>query len=184
MTVKSQIVQPSLLGDLSSLYLIKKSETSGILDLPKEAQVELYPAGYTFRSERDNISRQQTYQELYEIAINLEVEDDINPFGTINHTLELVHDPLNKFDVNALHIILKAKTGPLQYLDGRDLGFIPKKINPQVLSNKHMVSGGFIRKVRRGVHKKYFNAKVVVRYGKKTATQIRLERFSGILEDL
>lgn len=180
---KGKTEKPSILGSTSSLYQIKKSENSSILDIPARAEIELYPAGYTHLSNRDDLSRQRTHRDIYEAAVVKGTEDNIAPLGTSNHTLELVHDPHNKFDKSAIHIILRAASGPLAHLDGRDLGFIPKKINKQILKNIQMCSGGYVQKVRSQVHKKYFSVKVVLQYGEKTAKRTTLERFSAILED-
>lgn len=175
--------KPSILGSISPMYQIKKSENSAILDIPERSQIELYPAGYTHLSQRDDLPRQDVHRRIYEAAVIKGTEDNLAPLGTNSHWLELVPDPNNRHDRNAIHIILRASSGELAHLDGRDLGFVPKKINKQVLENIGMFSGGYVLKVRRAVHKKYFSAKVVLQYGEKTTKRATLERFSAILED-
>lgn len=182
----TRLANESPLGDASQFYQVKKQSQGAILDIPDKGILELYPAGYTKPSNRDGISRQETYQLIWEAAVQLQSEEELFPFGKDNHNVRLLHDPENPYDKNALHLILEAKDGPLVALNGRDLGFIPKKINQNVLRGINLIHGGRIFKVRSKFHTKYYSLKVVLGYGANTFSKLSvtsLSRFAAILEE-
>ena len=87
----------SILGDLHQYYAVKTQEGGGILEDPNTGKLEVYPAGYTKPSNRQQgVQRQVVYQMLYEAAVKLRKEKDLYPFGTEGHNIEIVHDPANQ----------------------------------------------------------------------------------------
>src|SRR5688572_21648101 len=140
MTEKTKV--DSILGDFSQYYLVKTQEGGGILDDPYAGKLEMYPAGYTYQSNRDGRTRQNTYQILWEAAVANKKETDLYPFGLEGHALELVRDTNNTADHYATHLILRVSSDSKylpKSLDGVDLGFVPKKINQQILKNLNKV---------------------------------------------
>lgn len=186
MTTRMTLTNQSPLGSASQFYQVKKQSQGSILDIPNKGLLELYPAGYTKMSYRDNISRQDTYKRVYELAVQNTVEDQLFPFGKDDHNIELVPDPESPYDTNAIHVILRTSGGPLAELNGKDLGFIPRKINQNILQHIELIHGGRIYKVRANFHKKYYTAKVVFGYGANTFGKLSLSsmaRFASILEE-
>jgi len=180
-------VRTSVLGDASQLYQVKSNAQGAILDQPERGLLELYPAGYTKPSNRDNVSRQEVFKSIYELAVSKGIEENSYPFEQNTHNITLLPDPANPFDKNAIHLILNAPKGsPLNFLNGKDLGFIPKKINTNILRNIELINGGRILRVKCNFHKKYYGAKIIFAYGPNTfepASTLSLSRFSAILED-
>lgn len=180
-------MNPSVLGSLSEFYRTKSQQRGSILDLPDRGQLELYPAGYTKPSERDNCSRQDIYKELWQAAVVLNTENESYPLGKKGHNIILIPDPSNEHDPNAIHVILQTAEGtPLSHLNGKDLGYVPKKINIQILQNMNMINGGRILKVRSKFHEKYWTAKIVLGYGDMTFSAVSkttLNRFAAILDE-
>ncbi len=183
----NQLTKNSVLGNQSSLYLTKSNERGSILDMPSKGLLELWPAGYTHPSNRDNQSRQSVYADLWERAVVDCTENDLYPFGKEGHNIVLEPDPNNEHDGNAIHVVFKAAPGsPLAHLDGRDLGFIPKKINTMILKNMDMINGGRILKVKSNFHKKYYTAKVILGYNDTTFSPLSkstINRFRAILDE-
>lgn len=186
MTAKTKMME-SPLKDASVLYQTKKSERGSILDVPAKGTLELYPAGYVHFSERDQTRRQDLHQAIWERAISVGSNDgDLYPFNRKTHRIELVPDPSNAYDEHAVHVILRTRSdGVLDGLDGRDLGFIPKKISKYIAQNILMFNGGQILKVRANFHKKYYTTKIILGYGNTTFTNMSrtsINRFKSILE--
>lgn len=157
----------SPLGASSSQYQIKKKQKGNILDTPKKGLLELYPSGYTKPSPREkNAPRQNTYRKIYEIAQSLGKEGKLYPFDKQgDHYIDLQPEIDNPHDSNAIFIILKAKKGSHLYeLNEKDLGYIPMKISKLVKVNIRMFTGGAILKVRKNVHNKYWQCKIVLSY--------------------
>lgn len=185
MTEIKEITSP--LGDLSKLYLTKSSSGGGILDVPSRGIIELYPAGYTKPSNRDGCTRQHVHKALWEFAVSKNMEETAFPFGQGSHHITLLHDPDNQFDKNAIHLILNTPVDSiLRPLHGKDLGFIPMRINAQLLKNIETIGSGRILKVKSNFHHKYYAAKIVLAYGNTSfdpPSTRSLSRFSAILED-
>lgn len=176
-------MKKSILNALAPAYKMKTAQNSSILDNPEEGRIELYPAGFTHLSSRDGRSRQKLFQDLWEKALFLGKETLIYPFGK-DHSIALVPDPHNKYDPNAIHLILRAgHKSVLSSWNGLDMGFIPKKINEPILENIEKIHTGYILKVRDGVHHKHHVAKVVLFYGEKRKSNPGLARFMAILEE-
>lgn len=183
-----RIEEISILGDVSKYYQTKTQEGGGILDEPHSGKIEMYPAGYTKPSNRDNRPRQSVYQALWETAVSQSKESELYPFGIEGHNVEIIHDPNNPHDKNALHLILRVGENSKlpRTLDGADLGFIPKKINQQILKKVDEIHGGRILKVKANFHGKYWGAKVVLGYGNTTFNALaptELGRFRGIMDE-
>lgn len=177
----------SPLGDLSSIYRIKQVDKYSIWDQPDICVLELYPSGYSQFSSRDNINRQRTLQQIYEAAVVSKSEDEQYPFKNIDHDIEIVHDPDNPFDNNALHVTLWAGDGLLKELSGKDLGFIPRLINRNMLQNIKMINKGKIYKVCKNFNDKFYTVKVIFPYGS-TSFSNKIEskttrRFQAIVEE-
>ncbi len=190
MTTEKTRTTTSPLGSASQLYRTKKNETGSILDMPDKGLLELYPAGYTKPSNREGISRQELYKQLYELAVALGTEDHLFPFKKSSHNIRLLHDPLNPYDINAIHLILEVTDDedPLKKLKGRDLGFIPKRINQNILRGFKLINGARILKVKCNFHKKFYGAKIILAYGNthfntRIGGSMSLNRFRDILED-
>jgi len=180
----------SPLGSASQLYRTKKNETGSILDQPERGLLELYPAGYTKPSNRDNCSRQDLYKQLYELAVSLGTEEHLYPFEKDSHNITRLHDPRNIHDMNAIHLILDIASiqSPLLFLSGRDMGFIPRRINANIIIRMKLINGIRILKVKCNFHKKFYGAKVVIAYGNtsfnpRIGGSMSLDRFTNILED-
>jgi len=180
----------SILGHASQLYRSKRNETGSILDSPEKGLLELYPAGYTKPSNRDGQSRQELYKALYEIAVSKGAEGNLYPFEKDTHNITLLPDPSNPFDEHAVHLILEVSNvnSPLYHLNGRDLGFIPKKINQNILRGIDIFNGGRILKVKCNYHKKFYGAKVILAYADthfdaRPGMVMSLSRFADILEE-
>lgn len=190
MTTMVRTRKTSPLGHASQLYRTKRNETGSILDVPEKGLLELYPAGYTKPSNRDSLNRQDVYKQVYESAVMKGVESNLYPFEKDSHNIILLPDPNNPYDTNAIHLILEVKdtSSPLYDLNGRDLGFIPKKINQNILQGMEIINGGRILKVKCNFHKKFYGAKIVFAYGEtnwcsRPGGTMSLSRFSDILED-
>jgi len=157
----------SPLGEASEHFQVRGGNGyTGIYDRIKEGLLELYPAGYTQSSARDSCNRQDTYRAIWEQAVQEEREDDQFPFGSKQHKVELVPEPHNQYDKFAVAIILRTEKGsPLEHLDGKDLGYVPKKISKFLSQNTRMITAGKLFKLKKGHHKKYFGIKVIFSYG-------------------
>lgn len=157
----------SILGSQSYLYSESKEENGLILDNPEAGTLEFYPAGYTKASGRDNCNRQNTHEFIYSIAVGLGTENSLQPFPNDGYEILLLQDTSNPYDSNAIHCILHVidKKHPLWYRDGRDLGFIPKKINGILLKNMQLINGVRISSVRMNMHDKYYNSRLTIAYG-------------------
>ena len=180
----------SILGDLARLYQIKSGPGGGILDSPQEGILELYPAGYTQTSNLNGNNRQDFYSKLWSFAVERTTENAIKPFDfdkQYTYTIDLLHDASNPYDSNAIHLIFSAPSNSrLAILDGGDMGFIPAKINTIILQNLDMIHDVRILKIRSAVHKKYFSAKIEIKYGdiwKPAEKLTTLSRFVNLMEE-
>lgn len=183
-----EITTKSPLGDRSQLFSDEASRKKGILDIPNEGLLQIYPRGYTKPSPRDDgHNRQIVHEFLFHHAVVLKTENDIYPFENHAHTLELIRDLKNPKDRFAINIIMHAPHGLLKDIDGADLGFVPKEISAVICKNIDMITGGKIYKVRSNWHKKYYSAKVVLFYGQTIpeCTDLNnLQRFSDLLTEV
>jgi hypothetical protein len=187
----------SILGDKSGLYRNKTQEGGGILDVPEEGTVEFYCAGYTKPDPNTNVNRQEWHRRLYAEALRRNKENSLYPLPHQEYTVQLIHDPSNKFDVNkaALRIVLHPKSDTLKKCLSLDkgnpveieLGFVPARINVDILKNLHLVNSAQILKVRMGYHEKYCTTKIILAYGHNRMGSKGLplnNRFIGILDEV
>lgn len=182
-----EMIFKSPLGSQSQFYEVKTKQNGGIQDTPTKGTLEVYPAGYTKFSEKDDEHRQDLYQKLWEESVTSHSEEKLFPFGKKDHWIELVPNPENKFDPNAIHVVFRATPeSPLAQLNGRDMGFIPMKISKMLKKNIKLINGGKILKVRSNFHKKYYTAKIVLGYGDTTFSSLdktTMARFTAILNE-
>lgn len=175
----------SILSSTPKRFLEKNASNGYIQDYPELGLLEFYPAGYT------KGGRQEILCSLWNAAADLSREDQDIPFSRRTHTITLVPEPNNPHDRYAMNVFLRVKSPSLKKKLSLDetsvnIGYVPKKINRYVLENKHMITGGYILRVREKVHDKYYSCKVVITYTKevKTIRSMSLSRFSAILGEL
>jgi hypothetical protein len=181
----------SPLGSLSPDYRVRTSAGGHILDMPRVGLLELYAAGFTKNSNMTGplrgVSRQVTYRTMYEIAMNIRKSQKEFPFGRGNdHGVMLVRDAENEYDSHAVHLKLWAQPGhPLHKMDGADLGYIPMRISEQICKHLNWFHGGKILSVSKGIHKKYYGARIQLHYseqGRLHGTPLA-KRFAKIMGD-
>lgn len=183
----------SILGDKSALYRTKTQEGGGILDNPEEGTLEFYCAGYT-KSDPKGFNRQDWHKKLYAAAVKRGTENKLYPLSVEEYQITIVHDPTNTFDPNraALRILFRPISEKLKKVftgapEVVELGFVPARINMNVLKNMDMVNSVQILKTRVGFHEKYCTTKVVLAYGHNRSGSKKLpsaSRFMGILDEV
>lgn len=176
----------SPLGDASSYYRVKRSEQGSIVDRPEQGMIELYPAGSTKPSTQEG-SRQAVLRNIYEKALEIEAEDKLFPFGKKGHHIVLHPQKDNRYDPHAVLLTLSAPEDSCLYsCDGKDIGFIPKRISKLIHENWHCFYDGLIYKVKSNVYGKYYQAKIVLLYGdefSRAGSSMSMGRFVNLLEE-
>jgi len=169
----------SILEDLSWQY--QKSD-SFIFDDIKKQILYIYPAGYTqmfFKKRLDiegvscceQVNRQELFKKLYRQA-----DGQLFPFEDCRYDLYLEHDPKNKYDKDAIKIVLTAKDDPdAEYWIDYFIGFVPAKINKVVLKNMYSIEDIRILSVANNLNDKFYCTRIAISYGD---TQIRNEGIS------
>lgn len=191
--VTDNLEPPSILGNLSRLYRTKTQEGGGILDNPEEGLCEFYCAGYS-KPTSEAINRQEFHKALFAAAVYKNTSTSLFPFKPEDYSISLQPDPANKFDPNmsAIKIIFHPRAEDLKKFFSEtvstiDLGFVPQKINVQILKNLSMINGIQVLKTRIGFNEKYCTTKIVLGYGAnamKNKLVPSAQRFLGIMDEM
>jgi len=167
-SLKENQVPTSILEHLSPIYQTKTSQGGHILDQPSLGMLEFYPAGYT-KPDANGLQRQLAYEKLYTVAKNWDKEDLLYPFGKEDCQILLIKEPTNKFDPNAIRVVMNIRGKLVKKWDppytNIDLGYVPMKISQMVTKNMGMIGKSTILRVSKNIHEKYYSAKIVVKYG-------------------
>jgi hypothetical protein len=177
----------SILGLLSHQYQ-NLEPGKFIIDDPEEGLLELCPRAFS-KVNAYGYDRQILYKALYELAAKKGIEKQIYPFGFSDVWLELVPEPYNKHDKNAVLIVLRIKEDNAFDMkknewDGLDLGYIPMEISAIIKSNINMVKTILIKEIYQQVHAKYYQAKISIGYGPNGIQNPNtISRFIGLMDE-
>lgn len=156
--------------------LCSEVDKRGIRENLEEQYFEFYVAGYTKTCK--NVSVQPNHVLLFNDAFELQKrshskleQEYLFPFGQRNPmtTVELVPQPDNAYDSNALIVVASHPMNILEYEDGTNtkksqliLGYVPAKISRIVSHNLHKLKSGWIKKVRTVHNQKTCSTKIAI----------------------
>lgn len=169
---------------LASHSFLEADSSKFISDHHEQCLLEVCPRAFS-RPDLNGQDRQAAYKAMYEAAAALNIQDKDYPFGWTQTYVDLVPEPTNKHDPNAIRIILRAtKKSPLYQYNGADLGYIPQKISYAVTQHLKRINCVLIKEVYQQVHSKYYLCKIAMGYDwNKLADPNVPTRFLGLLDD-
>jgi hypothetical protein len=142
-----------------------------IYDNTQAKVLEFWPAGYTQKFIRksltvdgaaEEVNRQEFYKQLYLEAVGLGKELEFFPFEDFEYEIEFVPEPHNRYDPFALRIdfIMPGRDWVAEY----HVGYVPAKINKNLLANKENISDIQILAVTDSLNDKFYCARIAVGY--------------------
>ncbi len=153
-----------ILGKLSWKF---QNPYGQIYDNVKSSILSLWPAGYSQSFLRpcknipdacEKINRQELFKALYKVAESQGTELERWPLKEYSYKIHLEHEPTNRWDENAIKIMLVSDEGKCC------MGYIPSKINSVLLENLERIDSIQIETVTDTLNKKFYCAKLEIFY--------------------
>jgi len=175
----SQKNNKGILGPLSWQY---QKPDGYIFDNIESKVLEFYPAGYSQSFLRkmphisdekntfcEQVNRQEFFKKLFDQAEALGREEEKFPFRGFKYKIELEPEPTNRFDRNAVKVVLSAPQGgdkvtSISYWNDYSIGYVPARINTVLLDNIERIEDIVILSVTDSLNDKFYCARIAVGY--------------------
>lgn len=173
-------------------------EKKGIRENVEEQYFEFYVAGYT--KKWGQIPLQPNHALLFSDAwavhkrpgVQMEAEYTF-PFGYQEpvSNVELRPEPTNKYDKNALLVVVHHPSNIEEYLEGTNLnthelvlGYVPASISRIVRYSLDKIKPGWVKRVRQVHNKKHYSTKVAIPWvpGPNEEDLLMLEGLASLIE--